>query len=278
MKIDEAVIILGGMSTRLLPLTKTVPKEMLPAFDVPTIFLLVEEAYKSGIKKITFVVTKHNRKIIESFFSDDVYLNNFLKDKPDKQKLLERINKVINNMEFKYVYQNIKGTYGALYSARKFIKNDNFILMYGDDLIDSNQPITKVLINEFRKVPNMYVAIKEEKEDKLPNVGIVKLDKDKNIIDLVPKNVHNSKCIIHGRMLLNKKIFTVKNKLYKHTNDEYYLTYALLEFIGEVKGIKYSGYYFNIGEKTGFIKASIHYALKNKDEKDKIIKYIKEVL
>ena len=278
MKIDEAVIILGGMSTRLLPLTKTVSKEMLPIYDVPTVFLLVEEAYKSGIKKIIFVVTKHNRKLIESFFSDDVYLNNFLKDKPDKQKLLNRINIVIHNMEFKYVYQNIKGSYGALYSARKFIKNDNFILMYGDDLFDSNPPLTKLLINEFRKHNNMYITIKEHSIDELPNVGIVKLDKNNNIIDLVPKNVHNSKCVIYGRMLLNKKIFNVKNKLYKHDNDEYYLTYALLEFIGEVKGFKYSGEYFNIGSKTGYIKASMHYALKDKNEKNDLIKYIKEII
>ena len=278
MRIDEAVIILGGMSTRLLPLTKTVSKEMLPAYDVPTVFLLVEEAYKCGIKKIIFVVTKHNRKIIESFFSNDNYLNNFLKDKPDKQKLLERINNVINHLEFKYVYQNIKGSFGALYSARKFIKNDNFILMYGDDLIDNNPPITKLLINEFNKTGKMCVAIKEETTKNLPNVGIVKLDKENNIIDLVPKGEHNSKCIIHGRMLLNKKIFAVKNKLYKHENDEYYLPYALLEFPGEVKGIKYKGNYFNIGDKTGFIKASIHYALKDKNIKEDLINYMKEVL
>lgn len=277
MKINEAVIILGGMGTRLLPLTKTVSKEMLPIYDVPTIFLLVEEAYKSGIKKIIFVVTRHNRKLIESFFSKDVYYDNFLKDKPDKQKLLERVNNIINNMEFKYVYQNIKGSFGALYSARKFIKNDNFILMYGDDLIDSNPPITKMLINEFRKEEKMYVAIKEEKDENLPKVGIVKLDKNKNIIDLVPKNVHNSKCILHGRMLLNKKIFTVKNKLHKHDNDEYYLPYALLLFPNEVRGMKYSGDYFNIGEKTGFIKASIHYALKDKNERNDLINYLKEV-
>ena len=278
MRIDEAVIILGGMGTRLLPLTKTISKEMLPIYDVPTIFLLVEEAYKSGIKKIIFVVTKHNRKLIESFFSKDIYYDNFLKDKPDKQKLLARINTIIDNMDFKYVYQNIKGSYGALYSARKFIKNDNFILMYGDDLIDNNPTVTKLLINEFQKKTNMYVAIKETKEENLPNVGIVKLDKDKNIIDLVSKKEHNSKCVLHGRMLLNKKIFTIKNKLIKHDNDEYYLPYALLEFIGDVKGIKYSGDYFNIGEKTGYIKASIHYSLKDKKEKNELIKYMKGVI
>ncbi len=275
MKIDEAVIILGGMGTRLLPLTKTVPKEMLPIYDVPAILLLVEEAYKSGIKKIIFVVTKHNKKIIESFFSDDTYLNNFLKDKPDKQKLLKRVNEIINNMDFKYVYQNIKGSYGALYSAKKFIKNDNFILMYGDDLVDSDIPLTKLLIDNFNKNNCMYVAVKEKKIDELPNVGVVKLDKDNNLIDLVNKDKDHSSCELHGRMLLNKKIFTVKNKLHKHSNDEYYLPYALLLFPKEVKGLKYSGNYFNLGEKTGYIKASIHYSLKDNNN---LINYIKEVL
>jgi len=278
MKIDEGIILLGGMGTRLLPLTKTIPKEMLPIYDVPAIFLLVEEAYNSGIKKIIFVVTKHNKKIIENFFSNDIYLNNFLKNKPDKQKLLERINNVIKNMDFKYIYQNFKGTYGALYSAKKYIKNDYFILMYGDDLIDNTIPVTKELLDNYKKKPNMYVAIKEKKLENLPNVGIVKLDKDNNIIDLVDKNLEHSNCELHGRMLLNKKIFTIKNKLFKHSNDEYYLPYALLYFKGEVKGIKYHGKYFNIGEKTGYIKASINYALKNDKDKDNLISYLKEVI
>lgn len=278
MKIDEAVILLGGMGTRLLPLTKTISKEMLPIYDVPNILLLVEEAYKSGIKKIIFVVTKHNKKLVENFFNEDTYLNNFLNYKPERKKLLERVNKIIKNVEFKYVYQNLKGTYGALYSAKKYIKNDNFILMYVDDLVDSNIPLTKTLIDNFNKNNKMCVAIKERKLSELPNVGIAKLDKDNNIIDLVNKNESHSSCEIHGRMLLNKKIFTVKNKMFKHENDEYYLPYALLYFVGEVEGIKYDGEYFNIGEKTGYIKASIHYALKDNNEKDDLIKYIKEVI
>lgn len=278
MKIDEAVILLGGMGTRLLPLTKTISKEMLPIYDVPNILLLVEEAYKSGIKKIIFVVTKHNKKMVENFFKEDTYLNNFLNYKPEKKVLLERVNKIIKNVEFKYVYQNLKGTYGALYSAKKYIKNDNFVLMYVDDLVDSEIPLTKTLIDNFNKNNNMYVAIKEKKLSELPNVGVVKLDKDNNIIDLVNINEPHSNCEIHGRMILNKKIFTIKNKLKKHENDEYYLPYALLYFIGEVKGIKYDGKYFNIGEKTGYIKASIHYALKDNNEKDDLIKYLKEVI
>ena len=276
MKINEAVIILGGMGTRLLPLTKTISKEMLPIYDVPNIFLLVEEAYNSGIKKIIFVVTKHNKYLLEKFFSDDKYLNNFVKYNQERKEQLERVYNIIKKMEFKYVYQVVKGSFGALYSAKKYIKNDNFILMYGDDLVDSKIPLTKQLMDAYKKKPSMYVAIKEEKE--LPNVGIVKLDKDNNIIDLVRKEENNSGCIIHGRMLLNKKIFTVKNKLIKHEHNELYLPYALLYFNGEVKGFKYTGEYFNIGEKTGYIKACIHYALKDKSEKESLIKYIKEVV
>ena len=79
-------------------------------------------------------------------------------------------------------------------------------------------------------------------------------------------------------MLLNKKIFTVKNKLYKHSNDEYYLPYALLFFPNEVKAVRYEGHYFNLGERTGYIKASIHYALKDEKEKNNLIKYMKEVM
>lgn len=274
--VNEAVILLGGMGTRLLPYTKTVPKEMLPIYNVPVTFHLVEEAYLSGIKKIIFVVTKHNKKIIEDFFSDDKYLNDFLKDKPDKKEKLKQIDEIIKHMEFKFVYQSIKGTYGALYSAKEKIKNDNFIVMYGDDLIDAPTPLTKSLIQEYQKDQKMHVAVYEKNDDELPNVGIVKLDQDNNLIDLVPKEKEHSSCEIHGRMLLNKKIFQVKNELFKHDNDEYYLSYALLKFKGQVKAYKYQGEYFNIGEKDGYIKASIHYALKDKKIKDDLIKYIRK--
>ena len=274
--INEAIILLGGMGTRLLPYTKTVPKEMLPIYDVPNIYHLVREAYLSGIKKIIFVVTDHNKSIIEHFFSKDNYLEDFLKDKPDKKELLNDIDEIINNLEFKYVYQEIKGTYGALYSAKDYIVNDNFIVMYGDDLIDSDIPLTKQLIDKYMINPYMYVALKEKKTKDLANVGIIKLDKENNLIDIVDKNSQHSNCELHGRMLLNKTIFTIKDKLHKHANDEYYLPYALLNFIGKVKGFKYQGKYFNIGEKTGYIKASIHYAIKNQKEKDDLINFLKE--
>ena len=269
--INEAVILLGGMGTRMLPYTKTVPKEMMPIYDVPNIFLLVEECFFSDIKKIIFVVTKHNKELIEKFFSNDNYLNNFLKDKPDKEKLLTRINNVINNITFEYVYQDKMGTYGALYSAKDYIKNDNFIVLYGDDLIDSKIPITKQLIYEFKKEKKQLVLVYEE--NNTPDVGLVVTDNNNKLLSLEPKIKTNSKLIIQGRMLLNKKIFTVFDKLYKHANNEYYLPYALLYF-DDVYVFRHNEKYFNIGEKTGYIKASINYALKDEKERQNIIDYI----
>ena len=276
--INEAVILIGGMGTRLLPLTKTISKEMLPIYNVPNIYLLVKEAYLSGIRKIIFVVNEHNQNLIKSFFSNDIYLNNFLKDKPDKQLLLKDIHEIIQNMTFIYVMEKIKGSYGALYSAKDYIENNYFIVMYGDDLIDHHIPIVQQLLNEFQKEEKMYVAIKKQNFQLLPKFGIVKHDNNNNLIDLVPKEEDNSQAVLHGRMLLNKKIFTIKDKLVKHENDEYYLPYALLSFPHEVKVYNYQGKYFNIGEKTGFIKASIHYALKDEKVKNDLLSYLKEEL
>ena len=276
--IKEAVILLGGMGTRLLPYTKTVSKEMLPIYDVPAVFLLVKEAYLSGIKRIIFVVTKYNQELIKNFFSINQFLNNFLEKKPEKKALLDDIYRVINNMEFVYVEQDLKGTYGALYSARKTILNDNFIVMYGDDLLASSIPVTKKLIEEFNKDNKMYVVVQEKDKNELPDTGIVKLDNNDNIINLVKKEENNSSCIVYGRMLLNKKIFTIKDQLIKHDNDELYLPYALLSFNNEVKAYKYNDKYFNLGEKTGYIKASIHYALKDENNKKDLMKYLKEII
>ena len=276
--INEAVILLGGMGTRLLPYTKTVSKEMLPIYDVPAIFLLVKEAYLSGIKRIIFVVTEHNKDLIKSFFSDDEYLNEFLKDKEDKLLLLKEVNEIIHNMEFIYVNQALKGTYGALYSAKDYIENDNFIVMYGDDLIFSDEPLTHKLISEFENNGKMQVAIYEKPYSELPKAGIVKLDNDNNLIDFVRKEKENSSCELHGRMLLNKKIFEIKDRLLKHDNDEYYLPHSLLNFKGKVKGFKYYGEYFNLGEKTGYIKASIYYYLQRTNDQETITKYLKKIL
>ena len=276
MKINEAVILLGGMGTRLLPYTKTISKEMLPIYDVPCIFKLVQEAYLSGIRKIIFVVTKHNKYLIEKLFKENNTINDFLSNKPDKQEMLKEINEIISNVEFKYVYQTIKGTYGALYSARKLIHNDNFIVMYGDDLFDDKILVTKELITHFQNDHKMYVTVMKKDYEELPNVGVAKIENN-YLVNLVSKDEITNGFELYGRMLLNKKIFTIKNELIKHKDDEYYLSYALLKFKGEVKVYQYTGNYFNIGDKLGFIKASIYFASKDKNNKKNLKDFLKKI-
>lgn len=266
--INEAVILLGGMGTRLLPYTKVVSKEMLPIYDNPMIYYLVKDLYDSGIQKIIFVVNDKNESLIKNYFSKDIIWENNLDN--SKKTLLNDLNKLIDNIEFIYVKQKIKGTYGALYSAKDYINNDNFIVYYGDDYLPSYNS-TKDLIESFNKTGKMQVLIKEEKE--LPNVGIVKIDNNGYLENLVKKDEIHSHSILLGRMILNKKIFNIKDDLVIHDNNELYLSYALLKFKKEVLTNKYHGIYINIGEKLGFIKANIYYIM-NSNKSDELKEYL----
>ena len=125
MKINEAVVLVGGMGTRLLPYTKAIGKEMMPVFDVPLLHKLVLECYNSGINKMIFVVTKYNKSLIQKYFSENEYLDNYIKNNPSKQELLKELKMLMKNMKIIYVNQQERGTYGALYSARKYIKGSS---------------------------------------------------------------------------------------------------------------------------------------------------------
>ena len=266
-EIKEAVVLLGGLGTRMLPLTKVVGKEMLPIFDAPLLHKLVLECYNSGIRKMIFVVTKFNKTLIQKYFSNDVYLDNYIKNNPAKQELLKELKMLIKNMKFVYVHQQERGTYGALYSARKYIKNDNFLVLYDDELIvnDKESSIDQV-INEFKKENKMVIGVMEDKKE---TVGLVVTDKDNNFIDLKRSNETKSRDIIVGRMILNKKIFTIR-KLCKFSK-------AIVHHLnGEAKIIKIKGDYFNIGSKLGYLKASLLFATKS-IYKDDIKDYINKL-
>ena len=101
--IKEAIVLLGGLGTRMLPLSKVVGKEMLPIFDAPLLHKIVLECYNSGIRKMIFVVTKFNKKLIEKYFSNDPYLDNYIKNNPSKQELLKELKMLIKEMKFIYV-------------------------------------------------------------------------------------------------------------------------------------------------------------------------------
>jgi len=278
MKIKKCVIVIAGFGTRMLPITKSVSKEMLPIVDIHTIFLQVREAYLSGIREIIFVVSRRNVNLIKNFFTKDDILMNEIKNNKEKLNLISDINEIINKMKFTYVIQKERGTYGALYSARKYLKNEVFALMYGDDLMVSDTPVLKQLIDEYKRTNNMVVVARSISNENLPKFGIIKYKNNDNVLENIcyKSNNNPSNDIIYGRFILKSDVFKVKNKLVYHSK-ELQLPTALLHFKDEVRVLKYNGIYFNIGNKLDYLKANIYFSLKRNDMHDEIINYIKSI-
>ena len=272
--IKEAVVLLGGLGTRMLPLSKVVGKEMLPVFDTPLLHKIVLECYNAGIRKMIFVVTKFNKSLIQKYFSENEYLDNYIKNNPSKQELLKELKMLIKNMKFIYVHQQERGTYGALYSARKYIKNDNFLVLYDDELIVNNPSSIDQLLEEFNKENRMIIGTMEDKKEK---VGLVVTDKDNNFIGLATSEETNSHDIIVGRMILNKKVFTIRKQLKFSKEHELFLPQAIVNHLNkEAKILKIKGEYFNIGSKLGYIKASLLFAM-DSIYKDELKDYINKL-
>lgn len=274
MKIKKCVILTAGYGTRMLPITKTVSKEMLPLIDKPAIFYQVKEAYLSGIKEIIFVVSKNNIKLLKSFFSYNQELMNEIKDNKEKKHLLAEVNDIIKHMKFTYVIQKERGTYGALWSARKYLKSEPFALLYGDDLIIGQIPVLKQLIAEYEKTNDIIIGARTLNDKDLPKFGMIKY-KENNILDTICYLQENGRSndVIQGRFILTPDVFLLKNQLVYH-NGELQLPTALLLLDRNKRIILYEGKYFNIGNKLEYVKAIIHEALENKNMKDEIKEFI----
>lgn len=278
MKINKCIITAAGYGTRMLPVTKTITKEMLNIVDAPAIFYQVKEAYLSGIKEIIFIVRKENKPLIQSFFSHNNELLKIIKDDEKKLSLLKELNEIIDNIKFHYVIEKEKGSYGAVYSARRLLNNEYFAVMFADDIVDSDTPLLKRLICEHERSNHMIMSSKNMTYDELPNFGAIKYKKD-NIIDslLYKKDVkENNADVIQGRFIIHTKVFNIKKQL-PYFNNELQLPNAILKFKDEVRSLNYNDESFDIGSKFGLLKANIHYALKNNELRDNIKDYIKNI-
>lgn len=276
--INKCIIPVPGLGTRFLPITKTITKEMLTIIDLPVIYYQVKEAYLSGIKEIYFIVSKKNKELLKSFFTKDYELEEKIKNNPEKLALLKDINEIIDNMKFYYIDEQEKGTYGAIYSAREYLKDEYFAVIYGDDLIDSKIPVIKQLIDKHNISKKMVIGCKNYQYKDLPNYGTIKYNNEQ-IEDILYKDEVNDDNgdIIHGRFILHTKIFKIKDQL-KRYNNELQLPGSLLYFKEELSTLRYTGEYFDIGHKEDFIKANIYYSLKDEKYKKEISEYIKKCL
>ena len=281
MKIRKLVIPVAGMGTRFLPVTKSLPKEMLPLVDVPTIEVLLEEAKNAGIEEVIFV-TSERKKVILKHFEKDAELENKL-EKDGKIKLLEKVRNIDKKIKISSVLQDKPlGSGHAILQAKELVGNEAFAVMYGDDLIKGGCAL-KELIEVYEKYDANVIGVQEVPYELTYKYGIVSLsNKDTlKINGLVEKPKVNppSNLAGLGRYILKPEIFEVLENLSTGVNGEYQLTdaMAILMEKEDFYACKFTGTYYDIGSQLGYVKANIMYALDRENLREDLLEFMKNI-
>lgn len=283
--IKKAVIPAAGLGTRFLPATKAQPKEMLPIVDKPAIQYIVEEAIASGIEDI-IIVTGKNKRAIEDHFDISVEMEMLL-NKTGKFEMLQMIRNISQLADIHYVRQKEPlGLGHAVLCAKKFIGNQPFAILLGDDIIDSVEPTLQQMIREFQRNKTSILGCKEVPRSEVRKYGIVgyteqigDLYKVNHLIEKPTIAESPSTQAIIGRYILTPAIFDMIEKVKPDENGEIQLTDALQLLLHQEAIFSYNikGNRYDIGDKLGFLQASIDFALNLPDLKEKMAMYLKQL-
>jgi UTP--glucose-1-phosphate uridylyltransferase len=284
-QVRKAVFPAAGMGTRFLPATKAQPKEMLPLVDKPIIQYGVEEAVASGIDNI-ILVTGRGKNAIEDHFDVAIELESFLEARGKREQLAE-IRKISNMINFAYVRQGEPlGLGHAVLVARELVGDEPFAVILGDDVIDAEPPAMKQLIDVFHKVNGPVLAVERVPHDDISNYGVIVPEPSarlgegifqvRDLVEKPPKDEAPSDLAIIGRYVLTPDIFPALAKTKSDRTGEIQLTNGLRELVKsrpiyacEVKGVRH-----DTGNKLGFLKAVVYFALKRPDLADKFAAYL----
>ncbi len=286
-RIRKAVIPAAGLGTRFLPATKAQPKEMLPIVDKPTIQFIVEEAVASGIEDI-IIVTGRNKRAIEDHFDRSVELETFL-EKADKAELLSLVQDISRMADIFYVRQKeALGLGHAIYSARKFIGDEPFAVLLGDDIIRAEVPCLRQMINIYERYGASIVGVQEVPLEDTSKYGIVDGESSGERIyrarDLVekpsPQDAPATRLAIMGRYILNPEIFDILENLKPGKGGEIQLTDGLRELgmMQEIMAYDFEGRRYDVGDKLGFVQATIEYGLLRDDISLELKAYLQELV
>lgn len=288
MHVKKAIIPAAGLGTRFLPATKAQPKEMLPIVDKPTIQYIVEEAVASGIEDI-IIVSGRGKRAIEDHFDISYELEETLAKK-GKTEVLKEVRAISDLANIHYIRQKEpKGLGHAISVASRFIGNEPFAVLLGDDIVQSEEPCLKQLIDVFDKHQCSVVGVQEVPKEMVSSYGIVdpkevqaedshtvvvKSFVEKPDVEKAPSNL-----AIMGRYVLTPEIFAILEKLPPGKSDEIQLTDAieLLNKQQPVLAYNFYGKRFDIGNKLGFVKATIDFALDREDLKEDVLDYIEQL-
>lgn len=279
--VRKAIIPAAGLGTRFLPATKAMPKEMLPIVDKPMIQYIVEEAIASGIEDI-IIVTGKGKRSIEDHFDYAYDLENRLIEKGNFD-LLEKV-QAPSKVDIHYIRQKEpKGLGHAVWCARNFIGNEPFAVLLGDDIIQSGIPCLRQLIQEYEETLSSVIAVQKVGDDETHRYGIIdpvmQLGRRYQVSCLVEKpstGTAPSNLAIMGRYVLTPEIFTFLEQQQIGAGGEIQLTDAIqkLNGIHRVFAYEFEGRRYDVGEKAGFVKTTIEFALENDDIKDDILDYL----
>lgn len=285
-RIRKAVIPAAGLGTRFLPATKAQPKEMLPIVDKPTIQYIIEEAIASGIEEF-LIVTGKSKRSIEDHFDRSIELEQTL-EKSHKEELLNTI-KSISDIPIHFIRQKEPlGLGHAVLCAKSFADAEPFAVLLGDDVVDAQVPCLKQLINVYNTTGSSVLGVQEVAQDKVSSYGIV--DPIKNIDrrtclirDMVEKPAVSeapSRLAVLGRYIITPEIFSILECTKPGRGGEIQLTDALrvLAVEQDIFAYNFEGRRYDVGDKQGFLEATVEYALKRPELREKFLDYLKDTV
>ncbi len=285
-QVKKAIIPAAGLGTRFLPATKAMPKEMLPIVDKPTIQYIVEEAIASGIEDIIIVTGKGKRAIEDHFDYAHELEQNLLEKK--KFDLLEKVQYSSNLADIHYIRQKEpKGLGHAVWCAKSFIGNEPFAVLLGDDIVQSDTPCLKQLIDQYEETLSPVIGVQTVPDSETDRYGIVDpIEQEgrryqvKNFIEKPKRGTAPSNLAIMGRYVLTPEIFMFLEKQQTGAGGEIQLTDAIQELnqIQRVFAYDFAGSRYDVGEKLGFVKTTLEFALQQDEMKQELIDYMKQLM
>lgn len=280
-QIRKAVIPAAGLGTRFLPATKAQPKEMLPIVDKPAIQYIVEEAINSGIEEI-LIITGRNKRAIEDHFDRAIELEFTLKAQ-GKYQLLGLVEE-LNQVTIHYVRQKEpKGLGHAVLCAKQFVGDEPFAVLLGDDIVDAPVPCLKQLINVYEDYKGSVLGVQQVPLNKVSSYGIVKpvevqphLWRAVDMVEKPPASEAPSQLAVLGRYIIEPEIFEILENTEPGQGGEIQLTDALRKLAAKrsVYAYQFEGRRYDVGDKQGYLEATIEFALKRPDLRDPFLKYL----
>ena len=283
-KIIKAIIPAVGLGTRFLPSTKAQPKEMLPIVDKPTLQYIIEECVASGIEEI-LIITGRNKKSIEDHFDRSVELEMEL-EKSGKQEMLEMVREISDMVNIHFIRQKEpRGLGHAILCAKTFVGNEPFAVLLGDDVVyNDEKPCLKQLIDCYGEYKTSVLGVQTVDPNDVNKYGIVggihiedRVYKVKNLVEKPSIEESPSNVAILGRYIITPRIFEILEETKPGQGGEIQLTDALLQLVKEeaMYAYDFEGRRYDVGDKLGFLQATVEYALRKPELREGFIEYLK---